>query len=355
MQDPIDPTLVPTNFAQPLAFHTLSSVTTLAASPLCHSVEYLRFRVPRRQVCSYLYAKPSSLPSLELLDMSTSNVSLKDLEGMLGRLPSIHILILDGCPIVTQRTDIQIDAGDPFIQWVELGQTLALAGVKRASEREKQLKAWMEKYYATRQEHELQEAGPSSRKTKRGRRGVATATFSLRRPSPERAAGLEVTIPQDRIPPYGQKIRVLPSPPALRSLATSLPGGVTPETYDAVKEAFERGWASGIARLSSIRLRLRTTYQNGVARIVRLADMGSVEWEEEGKYGEQGLAGLVDVRDLDAFQLNLVGDEEPGGSSTGTRRGVECPLLCLAGPARDGDHVEGCGHRVGWETFKDDI
>ncbi len=355
MQDPLDPSLAPTNFAQPLVFHQINSLAVLAASPFAFNVRNFRLRVPARQFAHYLHDKPSSFPSLELLDMSTSNVGLRDLEGVLGHIRSIRTLILDGCPIVTQRTDIQIDAGEPFLQWMELGQTLALAGVKRAAQREKQLRTWVEKYYALRQEEETQRAGPS-KKTKRGRRGLATATFSLRAPSPERNASLAVTIPRERIPPYGQKFRVLPSPPTLHSLATSFPGGgITPETSQAVKEEFERGWASGIARLSSIYLRLRTSYHNGVARIVRFADMGTSEWEEEAEYGDQGLAGLVGVRDAQAFELNLVDDDEPGASLGTARRVPDCPILCLAGPDRDGDHVDGCGHRAGWETFKDEI
>ena len=142
--------------------------------------------------------------------------------------------------------------------------------------------------------------------------------------------------------------------PTLRSIATSYPGGITPEVHQAVKEEFERGWASGIARLSSIRLRLRTTYQNGVARIVRFADRGTEEWEEERGHGDQGLAGLADVQDVDAFALDLVDHEQPGAGAGG-RMGLECPVLCLAGPERDSEHVEGCGHRLGWDTFKDEI
>ncbi|KAI0756577.1 hypothetical protein C8Q80DRAFT_1129401 [Daedaleopsis nitida] len=353
VQDPLDSALAPTSFAQPLVFHQLNPLTLLAASPLCHDLRHLRLRVPRRQICRYLHAKPCSFPSLELLDMSTSNVSIRDLEGLLAHVSSIRTLVLDGCPVVTQRTDIQLDAGEPFLQWMELGQTLALAGVRRASEREKQLKAWVENYYANAQEEASSQAG-SSKKGKRGRKGVATATFSLRAASPEQKGMPDVTIPLERIPPYGQKVRVLPSAPKLRSIATSYPGGVTPEAYQAIQEEFERGWASGIARLSSIRFRLRTTYQNGVARIVRFADRGTEEWEEEGVHGEQGLAGLVDVRDVNSFALNLVDHAEPGGSPEG-QIGLACPVLCLAGAERAGDHVEGCGHRVGWDIFQDEI
>ncbi|KAI0718848.1 hypothetical protein C8T65DRAFT_803312 [Cerioporus squamosus] len=351
VQDPLDPTLAPTNFAQPLVFHRLNPLTDLAVSPICYKLKHFRLRVPSRQFTRHLHARPNALPSVELLDMSTSNVSARDLEGLLGHLPSIQTLVLDGCPIVTQRTDIQVDAGEPFLQWMELGQTLALAGVKRATEREKSLRTWMDNYYARRQQEQVQTGG-SSKRVRKGRRGLATAAFSLRAPSQERKEDGEVTISEERIPRNGQRVRILPSPPTLCSVATSFPGVVTPEIYEAVKAEFERGWAAGIARLSSIRLRHKTSYQNDIARVVRFADHGSSEWEEERVHGEQGLAGLIDVDDVNTFALNIIADDEAEG---GARSGYQCPLLCLAGSARDAHHVEGCGHRKGWDIFKDEI
>ena len=119
--------------------------------------------------------------------MSTSSVVARDLEGLLGRMPHIQILVLDGCPIVSQRTDVQLDAGEPFQQWMELGRTLALVGKRRATEREKKLKAWVENYYVTVNEEPdpaLQKG--KSGKAKRGRKGLATATISLRAREPER-------------------------------------------------------------------------------------------------------------------------------------------------------------------------
>ncbi|TBU34482.1 hypothetical protein BD311DRAFT_793553 [Dichomitus squalens] len=352
VQDPLDPSIAPTNFAQPLVFFRLDPLSTLAVSPLCHDLKHFRLRVPSRQVCRHLHALPKSFPHLELLDMCTSNVSVGDLEGLLGRLPDLRVLVLDGCPIVSQRIDVQVNTGEPFLQWMELGQTLALAGVKRATEREKKLKAWLEDYYAKMPEEDTAQQGGSSKRSRKGRKGLATAAFSLRAPSPERKGPEDVTITVDRIPPRNQRVRVLPSAPTVCSLATSFPGDLTPETYEAIKVEFERGWAAGIARLSSIRLRLQTSYRNGVARVVRFADQGTPEWEEEGEHGEQGLAGLVDVRKDSAFGLDIAGDEEAGRSSSKTHT---CPLLCLAGPGRDDAHVDGCGHRNAWNVFKDEI
>ncbi|KAI0639832.1 hypothetical protein C8Q77DRAFT_1045644 [Trametes polyzona] len=349
VQDPLDPAIAPTNFAQPLVFFRLDPLSTLATSPLSDNLKHFRLRVPGRQVARHLHTALHSFPALEFLDLSTSNVGSQDVAGLLGRLRDLQVLVLDGCPIVSQRIDVQLDAGDPFQQWAELGEAMALAGVARASEREKKLRAWTDAYYA--QENE-QAATTSGKKVRRGRRGLATATISLRAPSPERALQPSRDIPPERIPKRGQKIRVLPPAPALRSLATSFPAPLVPGTYESVREEFERGWAVGIARLQAIRLRHLTSWRNGVSRIVRFAEKGSPEWEEEEEHGEEGLVGLVDVEEESAFMLNVAGDEDGEG---GAKTGFACPLLCIAGSKRDGEHVESCGHRMGWDIYKDEI
>ena len=356
VQDPLDPTLAPTGFAQPLVFFRLDPLGALGASPLCVNLKHFRLRVPARQVCRHLCTLPKSYPALEFLDMSTSSVSPRELEGLLGPLPHLRTLVLDGCPIVSQRTDVQLDAGEPFQQWAELGQTLALAGVKRATEREKQLKAWVEHYYSTAgPEPEPEPTLHPGKKAKRGRKGLATATISLRAPEPHAAPSTATTISRLRIPPRDERVRVLPAPPALSSLAAALPGGGSLEAQAAARAEFERGWAAGVARIASIRLRMWTSHRNGIARIVRFADVGSPEWAEEGEHGEQGLAGLIDVQDDGAFELELGArsrrDDVPGENAAPR----DCPLLCLAGPGRDEVHVDNCGHRMGWSIFMDDV
>ncbi|KAI0673562.1 hypothetical protein C8Q78DRAFT_1119415 [Trametes maxima] len=349
VQDPLDPTIAPTNFAQPLVFFRLDPISTLAVCTLSNNLKHLRLRVPARQIARHLYSALHSFPALESLDLSTGNVNSHDVAGILGRLGDLKMLVLDGCPIVSQRLDVQLDTGDPFQQWEELGKAMALAGVARASDREKKLRLWVETYYVRENE---EDNAKKDKKLKRGRRGLATATISLRAPSPERAAEANRKIPQNRVPRRDQKTRILPPVPALLSLATSFPGTFDEETYDAVRNAFERGWASGIARLQAIRLRLMTSWNNGSARIMRFADQGSPEWEEEKQYGEEGLVGLIDVGAMSEFMLNIAGDEETE-SIMGLRSA--CPLLCIAGQNRDAAHVAGCGHRAGWNVYKDEI
>jgi hypothetical protein len=63
---------------------------------------------------------------------------------------------------------------------------------------------------------------------------------------------------------------------------------------------------------------------------------GSKESDSE----EEGLEGLVDIDpdDLDAF---------------GTDSGLQAPVLCFAGPNRDGEHQSNCGHVTGRSIFAD--
>ena len=356
MQDRLDPALAPTNFAQPLVFFRLDPLGELGASPICTNLKYFRLRVPARGVSRHLHALPQAFPILEFLDMSTSSVTAKDVEGLLGGMSHLQVLVLDGCPIVSQRTDVQLHAGEPFLQWMELGKQLAITGLTRANAREKKLKAWTEEYYSLVDQRPGDKGAPVPRekKVKRGRRGVATATVSLRQPSPERArlAAAGITVPLTRIPGRDERVRVLPAPPALRSLATGLPGGGSPEAQEAARAEFERGWAAGISRLSSVRYRHLVSYQNGISRIVRFAERGSEQWAELGAHGEQGLAGLVDVCDDASIPLN---QNAPRDEAEGSGRIGDCPVLCLAGPGRDETHVDGCGHQMGWRLYKDDL
>ncbi|KAI0652300.1 hypothetical protein C8Q79DRAFT_936935 [Trametes meyenii] len=349
VQDPLDPTIAPTNFAQPLVFFQLDPISTLAVCSLSENLKHFRLRIPARQIARHLYSALHSFPGLEFLDLSTGSISSHDVAGILGRLRDLKVLVLDGCPIVSQRLDVQLDAGDPFQQWEELGKAMALAGVARASEREKKLRLWMETYYVRENE---EDSAKKDKKSKRGRRGLATATISLRAPSPERAAETNRKIPQNRVPRRDQKIRVLPPVPALSSLATSFPSTLDTETYDAVWDEFERGWAAGIARVQAIRLRFMTSWINGSSRIVRFANKGSPEWEEEKEYGEEGLVGLVDVDAVSEFTLNITDADDAEGR---TGPGFSCPILCIAGPKRDAAHVAGCAHQIGWNIYKDEI
>ncbi|OBZ68362.1 hypothetical protein A0H81_11642 [Grifola frondosa] len=291
VQDPLDPTIAPDHFAQPLVFFELQPLGSLALSPLAADLTSFRLRIPGRKVAQYLYALPRTLPRVELLDLSTCNVLDTDIEGILGRFGHLKALVLDGCAVVSQRADI-LGQAEPTSQWAALGKTMALAGVKRAREREKKVKAWREAGYAAlptvAEPAPAQQAAP--RRFKRGRRGLATATISLRA-SPSRDNEVPAqAVSVDRLPPPSQKIRILPFSPILQSIALTTPSAVGPEMHGAIREEFERGWAEGIAQLSAIRARLRQSWRNGV-RVLMFSEEIDDEIDEVEGDSEVGLTG----------------------------------------------------------------
>ncbi|EMD41864.1 hypothetical protein CERSUDRAFT_120779 [Gelatoporia subvermispora B] len=353
VQDPLDPSIAPTKFAQPLVFFRLDPLSTLAQSPLLEDLTQFRLRVPSRQVARYLYTTSHSLPSVKLLDLSTCNVTDSDVEGLLGRFVHLEALILDKCPIISQRTDIHVDEAQALNQWAILAKTMALAGVKFARERERKLKTWLEAYHAratTNREPPAEEPRQQDRRPRRGRRGLATATISLRASPPRETMelpNLDVKSSK-RIPPPSKRVRIMPLVPALRSLAATPPHNIGPDKHAAIRAEFERGWAEGIAQISAIRGRLQTSWRNGV-KIVTFGE------DEDDSYGDRdhdtdvGLSGLIDVEDDKAFALEIFQD---GQSQSVIGR---CPTLCLIGPGTTDGHADGCGHRFGWDIWKDDL
>ncbi|KAH9950988.1 hypothetical protein B0H21DRAFT_720822 [Amylocystis lapponica] len=355
VQDPLEASIAPIKFAQPLVFFRLDPLSTLAQAPLLTCLRHLRLRIPSRQAARFLYTISHALPHLELLDMSTCNVLEADVEGLLGRFERLRALVLDDCPIVSQR--IEGPDGEPPSQWAALGKTMALAGVKHAKEREKKLKAWREAQIAALEAAQgpPPEQEPAPRRPRPGRRGLATATISLRSSPPH-----DIPPPVTRVkvephrnakkrivPPQTQKIRILPSLPHIVSIATTTTLSIAPERHEGIRAEFERGWAEGIAQLSAIRRRLKSSWGNGV-RIVSFENASASEDEEDG------LSGLRDVKDETAFILGPVASAS--GSTEMPRVDLgKCPVLCLAGHGRNDNHAEGCGHQVGWQVWGDEL
>ncbi|GBE77646.1 hypothetical protein SCP_0105260 [Sparassis crispa] len=355
VQDPLDPSIAPTKFAQPLVFFRLDPLSTLSRSPLLRQLCHFRLRIPARQAARFLYALSGALPNIELLDMSTCNISEADVEGLLGRLVRLKALVLDGCPIVGQRADVQGQDADGVGQWAALGKAMALAGVKHAKDREKKLKAWLEAHHARTEAREAAETVPNQaapRRPRRGRRGLATATISLRASPPQDSVALPIVnnIPDNGqpVPPRNQKIRILPFIPSLRFVAATAPSSIGFDKHAALRADFERGWAEGIAQISAARNRLKQSWSNGV-RVVKFSMADS----EDEEAGEVGLAGLQDIGDPRAFVVTLGGGA--GGSEDTDVDEGKCPLLCLAGPGRNGGHAEGCAHELGWRVWQDEL
>jgi hypothetical protein len=238
-------------------------------------------------------------------------------------------------------------------EWNALGRRCALVGVRRAKEREKSLKAWLESRTVV-ETTGSETASPMGRdpnprqKVKRGRKGLATATISLRDPEPDNPSSVFrpfLSQHRDSHSKMGYtKIRVLPPISRLVSLSITLPSTNTPDKYPMIRSEFEEGWAEGVAVLAVTRSRLRTSAGNGV-RVVRFTKSVKSDGEfEEAKF-EEGLDGLEDV-DPEAFEMS----REEGGLLSQIP-----PVLCFAGPARAGLHQDKCGHSVGWVVMGDEM
>ena len=255
------------------------------------------------------------------------------METLLVRFTNLRHLILDGCSL--RRFDA------PDGEWSAMGKICSLAGVKRAKEREKRLKGWLEgnairSAPITHKQPIADETGligRGTRRLRRGRRGLATATISLREPPGKDG---DISTPNSSLPiniPVS-KIRILPPSPSLASLAIMASSQISSDRHANIRADFEKGWVEGLAQLAAIRSRLRHSWQNGT-RVVRFS--------EESSISEEGLNGLVEVE----------GDEAGFDSMSG--EDVRTPVLCLAGPGRNDGHLEGCGHEVGWDLWKDDL
>lgn len=231
----------------------------------------------------------------------------------MARFQQLMHLIVDGCNIT--RGDAQVS------EWANVGKTCALATVKAAREREKELKTWLEAHAvrnnpdadpgATVPEEQLVAA---TRLARPGRRGLATATISFRDPPARTAAP---AVPANTAVP---KVRIVPSPPTLCSLSMTI-STLHKDKHDAIRAQFERGWDEGLTQLTAIRNRLYRSWRNGVRMMRSASDQGMEE-------------GLEDIDGEGAFY---------GRDGSGNVWSV--PVLCLAGGVPDSvQHVDGCGH-----------
>ncbi|KIK94103.1 hypothetical protein PAXRUDRAFT_12240 [Paxillus rubicundulus Ve08.2h10] len=314
VQDPLDPAIARgQHFAQPLVFFRLDPITALACSPYLTSLTSLRLRIPSRPVALFISNSPRSVPALRTLDLSTCNIRLADVEALIARFRLLKHLVLDECGIMRGESQDS--------EWATVGRTCALATVKAAKEREKKLKMWLEEnaarsYLNQDAVPEGVAALPTPRRVRRGRRGLATATVSLRDSPPRETAPVVhtgVVVP---------KVRVVPSSPTLCSFSTT----THREKHDAIRAEFERGWDEGLTQLTTIRSRLYQSWKNGV-RMVRIAGDSGME---------EGFEGLENVDDESAFY----------GRGSGTDNTWTPPVLCLAGANPGAQHLEGCAHAV---------
>lgn len=270
------------------------------------------------------------VPAIEILDLSTCDVLEGEVDMILAQFQTLEHLLLDECQIL--RGELREG------EWNAMGKRCALAGMRRAREREKIFKASLEALVPAGSEGASTQM-PQGRKIRKGRRGLATSTISLRGPSPPRVPGSRVSAPN---PPLSfPKTRILPCLPSLKTLSITLSPAVKAESYPSIQAEFEAGWAEGIAVLNATRARLRDSAKNGVniVRFVGAREDSNSESDSEVQ-SIAALQGLekVDRNDLEAFSI------PPEVTSA-------VPVLCFAGSKGIEDHPPGCGHWIAMQAI----
>lgn len=349
-------------------------LSTLVRSDAAANMTSFRLRIPARPVARSLINGPALGPAaatvLTFLDLSTSNVLENEVDLLLVAFHNVQHLVLDSCAILKG----ELREGE----WAGLGKKCALVGVKRAKEKEKSIKTMLELEYAQSPgsvlsySHISKDTAPRAqiqqpRVKKAGRRGVASATISLRQRAEATGsrANTQGLIPANNPPGAIPKIRVLPPAPTLKTFCTTTApnassllhlhtpaedGTANPDTlarhaeikHAFIKAEFEKGWEEGLSQLRKHCLRLKDSWRNGSARVVRFCDE-----EEEENHEDEPLYGLCDIeaqgKEQDVF-TRIEG---------GTGGVLASPVLCLAGQDRTATHAVGCGHEIGRDIFSD--
>lgn len=292
------------------------------------NVTCLRIRVPARDVAPFLTVSPQSFPSLHTLDLSTGNIKSAQLARLLARFDRIRNMRLDACALLAGR-----EPGE----WAALGKDCALTGARRAREREKALKAWREEQLEPAQQQVI----PHRSRARAGRKGLATATVSIRgasetviptptRPHPSGASGSETAQSIDPVHLY-RKIRINPLPSSLLTLTVTapppLPGTDLAPHITALRKEFIEGWEAGINQLRATWTRLHTSARHNVQVMIL------------GPGAEPEAPGLDGLEELNEEGWNALEDGN-----------YPAPIICLAGESENGQygelHADGCGHRI---------
>lgn len=323
-------------FAQPMVFFRLDAcLSLLLHSPsMALSLKSLRLRIPARPIarplCSMMQPPTSPyssdltpLPDLEFLDISTCSLLANEFDMILVRFPSLKHLILDGCSFLRGEGD-----------WNDLGKRCALAGVRRAKQKEQVLKSWVDANRTTEEDPPNQ-----GRRAKRGRKGLATATISLRGSLDVASTASQLSVSQVSLQ-RAAKIRILPSLPTLKTLSITVAPWVKPDKFSMLRAEFEAGWAEGMALLAVTEARLMSGAKNRY-QIMRFSSSFEFENSQDDSL-EEGLEGLENV-----------GAEDRASSRDNIR--LSPPVLCFSGPGRGPKHEENCGHSVAWEVMKDEL
>lgn len=290
-------------------------------------------------------------PSIEILDISSCSVSDFEIEPLLVRFANLKHLILDGCPNLLKGGPGSF-LGQELDWWSALGKRCALAGVRRAKEKEKELKAWFEaqaRNDASAHDGNGSAAGPvEGRRPRRGRRGLATATISLRASTPppaniptssaRNATGYEKKYLS---PP---KIYIIPPSPSLLSISfhPTTSTNIEPEMRLLLISEFKKGWKDGIRVLWERRGRIGTTFsRENRSKAIFLKFKDKLDTNEE----QEGFQGLEDVsREDENIFFEPVREDE-------SAKPINVPVICISGTGREEDHADKCGHFFAGEIW----
>ncbi|KAG8920249.1 hypothetical protein FRC01_000855 [Tulasnella sp. 417] len=323
------------SFAQPIVFFSLDPITNLAKSPIALHVKHLRFRIPLRTIWNKI-SEPNAFPSVEILDLSTSPVHPEQAAvAVVNGFPRLRHLIVD--------TSGLGGSGSEQSEWRTLGRAMAMAGVKKAREKERELKNL--------------DAAEVHRLLEDSRRREWPADGSSELPG---EVSLEEHSTKVQTPQNDQtsstlklaKFRILPAYPHLLSISSALALDEGHEEHPpdlaVYAKDFNSGWLDGIARLREHRERAMAFSRSANVRVLRF-DIDRTQDRSEG----HGVDELVDVEDYGTSDPCVDGSHAP-------------PLLCFGcekDPGQQGlspalvpvPHKSGCGHAVGRERWMPEL
>ena len=331
-------------FAQPLVFFTFKPFVVLSTSIVAGSIRQLRISIPSRDIVPFITSQLDSLKSLEMIDVSASLVSVPQIKALLARFPRLRHIIADSCNGFTRIEAMTL--------WHALGRAFAFAAIERAAELDNKLKThvWLQGSGENpRPEDELGRRG-AERRIRPGRRGVATATISLREPRVTTVTNgnIQATTSTDRLKTE-LKVKVLPYPSSLVSISVDAYAkldtdqGQAHALHESFRQRFRLGWDEGVAMLRAIWKRMQISHTRGTTRVfVPQGCVFLVHSDDSRPTGKDNeLSGCVPVGSTFDWE-GLIGYDWP------------YPTLCCAGSSEDKTlHEQHCGH-FRWDEEDED-
>jgi hypothetical protein len=292
--DPLVPAISP---YQPVVIFDLLNLRILSSSLLLERTQAFRMRFPGCRYADLLCTNTPSLPSITLLDLSTSNVRVSDVHTLLSDLRHLRHLVLDRCGTLDEAT---------LKDWTKFGYDCMMIDSGLVLE-------------------ELE--------NERFARAHGPASF-LPLPA-EASSAAPFVVGRSR-----RAVSILPRTSSLRTLALSAPPRAEADTQRSLIVAFQCGWSEAVTAFND---RMRAARQS------RSKGLLTLRFALPGEVGQPlGDAGhpMVVVDDDEFARLDTVMDDR------------YCPVVCLAGQQRTQGtigHSEGCGHLIGWDIWGDTL